>query len=149
MDDHIIFHIDVNSAYLSWSALKLLEEGASVDIRTIPAIVGGDQKTRHGIVVAKSIPAKACGIHTAETVASALKKCPDLLMVPPDHTYYRKKSRMLMEYLSGICPCIEQVSVDECYMDYEPIRGKYGTPEETAAFLKDSVREKFGFTVNV
>ena len=81
MDDHIIFHIDVNSAYLSWSALKLLEEGASVDIRTIPAIVGGDQKTRHGIVVAKSIPAKACGIHTAETVASALKKCPDLLMV--------------------------------------------------------------------
>ena len=149
MDDHIIFHIDVNSAYLSWSALKLLEEGASVDIRTIPAIVGGDQKTRHGIVVAKSIPAKACGIHTAETVASALKKCPDLLMVPPDHTYYRKKSRMLMVYLSGICPCIEQVSVDECYMDYEPIRGKYGTPEETAAFLKDSVREKFGFTVNV
>lgn len=149
MEEHIIFHIDVNSAYLSWSALKLLEEGATLDVRTVPAIVGGDQKTRHGIVVAKSIPAKAYGIHTAETVASALKKCPDLVMVPPDHAYYREKSRILMNYLSGICPRIEQVSVDECYMDYEPIRGKYGTPEETAAFLKDSVYEKFGFTVNV
>lgn len=149
MEEHIIFHIDVNSAYLSWSALKLLEEGASVDIRTIPAIVGGDQKTRHGIVVAKSIPAKAYGIHTAETVASALKKCPDLVMVPPDHTYYREKSRILMNYLSGICSRMEQVSVDECYMDYEPIRGRYGSPEETAALIKDSVYEKFGFTVNV
>lgn len=149
MEEHIIFHIDVNSAYLSWSALKLLKEGSAVDIRTIPAIVGGDQKTRHGIVVAKSIPAKAYGIHTAETVASALKKCPDLVMVPPDHAYYREKSRILMDYLSGICPQIEQVSVDECYMDYEPIRGKYGSPEETAAFIKDSVYEKFGFTVNV
>ena len=99
--------------------------------------------------MAKSIPAKAFGIHTAETVASALKKCPDLVMVPPDHAYYREKSRRLMAYLSEICPQIEQVSIDECYMDYEPIRGKYGTPEETAAFLKDSVCEKFGFTVNV
>ena len=149
MDDHIIFHIDVNSAYLSWSALKLLEEGASVDIRTIPAIVGGDQKTRHGIVVAKSIPAKACGIHTAETVASALKKCPDLLMVPPDHTYYRKKSRMLMEYLSGICPCIEQVSVDECYMDFTGIAQRFSSPVEAAYEIKARVYEKFGFTVNV
>lgn len=148
-EEHIIFHIDVNSAFLSWSALKLLGEGAAVDLRTVPAIVGGDQKTRHGIVVAKSIPAKAFGIHTAETVASALKKCPDLVMVPPDHAYYREKSRRLMAYLSEICPQIEQVSIDECYMDYEPIRGKYGTPEETAAFLKDSVCEKFGFTVNV
>lgn len=149
MEESVIFHIDVNSAYLSWSAIKLLEEGASMDIRTVPAIVGGDQKTRHGIVVAKSIPAKAYGIHTAETVASALKKCPGLLMVSPDHSYYREKSRMLMNYLAGICPRIEQVSVDECYMDYEPIRGKYGTPEETAVLLKDGVYRKFGFTVNV
>ena len=149
LEEHIIFHIDVNSAFLSWSAIKLLEEGSAVDVRTIPAIVGGDRKTRHGIVVAKSIPAKAYGIHTAETVASALKKCPDLVMVPPDHDYYRGKSRQLMGYLSSVCPQIEQVSIDECYMDYEPIRGRYGTPEETAVFLKDSVYEKFGFTVNV
>lgn len=149
MSEHIIFHIDVNSAYLSWSALKLLDEGSTVDVRTIPAIVGGDQETRHGIVVAKSIPAKAYGIHTAEPVASALRKCPNLVMVSPDHTYYREKSRILMQYLSEICPKIEQVSVDECYMDFEPIRNQFASPEEAAAFLKDSVYEKFGFTVNV
>ena len=81
----IIFHIDVNSAFLSWSAIRLLESGSDVDLRKIPSIVGGDLETRHGIVVAKSIPAKRYGIHTADTVASALKKCPGLVSVRPDH----------------------------------------------------------------
>lgn len=71
MEEHIILHIDVNSAFLSWSAIKALEEGSHVDLREIPSIVGGDQQTRHGIVVAKSVPAKKHGIKTAETVASA------------------------------------------------------------------------------
>ncbi len=145
----IIFHIDVNSAFLSWSALKLLREGGTVDLRDIPSIVGGDQDTRHGIVVAKSIPAKAYDIHTADTVASAFLKCPDLVMVPPDHTYYREQSRRLMEYLSSVSPRIEQVSIDECYMDFEPIREQFASPEEAAERIKDSVKEKFGFTVNV
>lgn len=149
MENPIIFHIDVNSAYLSWSALKQLEEGSEVDLRLIPSIVGGDQETRHGIVVAKSIPAKAYGIHTAETVASALKKCPNLVMVPPDHAYYREKSRQLMEYLSDICPEMEQVSVDECYMSFEPIRHRFESPLSAAVYIKDSVYDKFGFTVNV
>lgn len=145
----IIFHIDVNSAFLSWSALKLLREGSEVDLREVPSIVGGDQKTRHGIVVAKSIPAKKYGIQTAETVASAMQKCPNLLMVSPEHSYYREQSRKLMDYLSGICPVIQQVSVDECYMDYEPVRNKYPSPEACARMICDGVRESFGFTVNV
>ncbi|MDO4616206.1 MAG: DNA polymerase IV [Lachnospiraceae bacterium] len=145
----IILHIDVNSAFLSWSALKLLREGSDVDLRLIPSIVGGDQKTRHGIVVAKSIPAKKYGIQTAETVASALQKCPDLVMIPPEHSYYREQSRQLMEYLSEICPVIQQVSVDECYMDFEPVRKKYPSPEILARKICDGVRETFGFTVNV
>ena len=145
----IIFHIDVNSAFLSWSALKLLDEGYGQDIREIPSIVGGERETRHGIVLAKSVPAKKYGIHTAETVASAFKKCPNLVMVPPDHTYYREKSHALMEHLSSICPVIEQVSVDECYMDFEPIRDRFPDPSAAAYYIKDSVREKFGFTVNV
>ncbi|MDO4490689.1 MAG: DNA polymerase IV [Lachnospiraceae bacterium] len=145
----VIFHIDVNSAFLSWSALKLLREGSEVDLREIPSIVGGDQKTRHGIVVAKSIPAKKYGIQTAETVASALQKCPNLVMVPPEHSYYREQSRMLMEYLSEICPVLQQVSVDECYMDFEPVRKKYRSPEECARRICDGVRDTFGFTVNV
>ena len=147
--ERIIFHIDVNSAFLSWSAIRLLESGSKIDLRTIPSIVGGDQKTRHGIVVAKSIPAKKYGIHTADTVASAFQKCPNLVSVKPDHSYYREKSQELMEYLRDICPPIQQVSVDECYMDFEPIRDRYPSPEAAARSICDGVLKTFGFTVNI
>lgn len=148
-DNAIIFHIDVNSAYLSWSALRELQNGSTQDLRTIPSIVGGDQETRHGIVVAKSIPAKVFGIQTAETVVSAFQKCPTLVMVPPDHTYYREMSQKLMRHLRSICDEIEQVSIDECYMSFEPIRGRFPSPEAAATYIKDSVYDTFGFTVNV
>ena len=149
MNGEIIFHIDVNSAYLSWSALRELQNGSTQDLRTIPSIVGGDQETRHGIVVAKSIPAKVFGIQTAETVASAFQKCPTLVMVPPDHAYYRDMSQKLMRHLRSICDEIEQVSIDECYMSFEPIRGRFPSPEAAATYIKDSVYDTFGFTVNV
>lgn len=145
----IFFHIDVNSAFLSWSALEELKNGSNIDIRTIPSIVGGDTQKRHGIVLAKSIPAKAYGIQTAEPVVNAFRKCPTLVMVPPNHAMYQNRSNALMQYLSSICPDIEQVSIDECYMDYTPISDKYTSPEQAAAMIKDSVYEKFGFTVNV
>ena len=148
-DNAIIFHIDVNSAYLSWSALRELQNGSTQDLRTIQSIVGGDQETRHGIVVAKSIPAKVFGIQTAETVASAFQKCPTLVMVPPDHAYYRDMSQKLMRHLRSICDEIEQVSIDECYMSFEPIRGRFPSPEAAATYIKDSVYDTFGFTVNV
>lgn len=149
MNHSVIFHIDVNSAYLSWSALERLEQGSDTDLRLIPSVVGGDRSTRHGVVLAKSIPAKSFGITTGEPVASALRKCPFLVMVPPDHALYNRRSRQLMDYLCGICPDIEQVSIDECFMDYTPISANYASPEQAAAFIKDSVREKFGFTVNI
>ena len=145
----IFFHIDVNSAFLSWSALKLLQEGDTTDIRTIPAIIGGDSSTRHGIVLAKSIPAKKYGISTAEPIASAMRKCPNLRIASPDHTLYKNYSRQLMEYLSSYCPIIEQVSIDECYMDYTPIAADFSSPVEAATIIKDKVYELFGFTVNV
>lgn len=145
----IYFHIDVNSAFLSWTALELLEQGSETDIRTIPSIVGGDTGTRHGIVLAKSIPAKAYGIQTAEPVVNALRKCPTLTIVPPNHAMYHERSQALMDYLVTICPDIEQVSIDECYMDFTPIADQYTSPFEAAAFIKDSVLERFGFTVNV
>lgn len=145
----IFFHIDVNSAFLSWSALEKLAQGSTVDLRTVPSIVGGDTQTRHGIVTAKSIPAKAFGIETAEPVVSAFKKCPNLIMVPPNHKLYKAYSHALMEHLSTFCPFIEQASIDECYMDFTPIMDQYSSPEEGARIIKDSVYEKFGFTVNI
>ncbi len=145
----IFFHIDVNSAFLSWTALARLEAGDATDLRLIPSIIGGDMAKRHGVVLAKSIPAKAYGIQTGEPVVNAYRKCPNLVNAAPDHNLYAHKSRQLMEYLSGICPDIEQVSIDECYMDYTPISDRYTSPEQAAVFIKDSVFEKFGFTVNV
>lgn len=149
MTDRIIFHIDVNSAYLSWTALEQLNAGSHTDLRLIPSIIGGDRAKRHGIVLAKSIPAKAYGITTGEPVVSALRKCPGLLIVPPDHGMYEKRSQELMAFLFNICPDIEQVSIDECYMDYTPIAGNYTSPLAAASIIKDSIRQAFGFTVNI
>ena len=145
----IIFHIDVNSAYLSWTAVEQLKNGAAVDLREIPAIIGGDQKSRHGVVLAKSPAAKRYGIRTGEPVANAFRKCPNLAMYPPDHKMYREKSRRLMEYLRTFTKEIEQVSVDECYMDFTGIAGRYHSPVDGAAEIKDGIRDKFGFTVNI
>lgn len=145
----VIFHIDVNSAYLSWTAAEKLKNGAAQDLREIPSIIGGDQKSRHGVVLAKSVPAKKYGIRTGEPVANAFRKCPNLVMEPPDHKMYRQKSAMLMEYLRSITTKIEQVSVDECYMDFTEIASQYASPVSAAFQIKDSIREKFGFTVNI
>lgn len=147
--DKIFFHIDVNSAYLSWSALEKLHNGSDIDLRTIPAIIGGDMAKRHGVVLAKSIPAKNHGIVTGEPIVNAMRKCPNLTLEPPDHKLYSRRSHELMALLSDICPDIEQVSVDECYMDYTPISRQYPSPEAAAHLIKDRVREQLNFTVNV
>ena len=145
----IIFHIDVNSAFLSWTAVEQLKNGAEQDIREIPAIIGGDQQSRHGIVLAKSVPAKRFGIVTGEPVANALRKCPEIQMFPPNHKMYNEYSERLMDFLKDYTPDIEQVSVDECYMDFTGIAHKYHSPMAAAFEIKDAVYRKFGFTVNI
>lgn len=149
MEEPIIFHIDVNSAFLSWTSLERLENGETLDLRLVPSIIGGDMAKRHGVVLAKSVPAKAYGIVTGEPVVNAFRKCPNLITAPPDHKMYSARSRQLMEYLMSICPDIEQVSIDECFMDFTPIRHRFASAPEAAAFIKDTVYSKFGFTVNV
>lgn len=145
----IFFHIDVNSAFLSWSAVAFLAAGNKEDLRLVPSIVGGDESKRHGVVLAKSIPAKAYGIETGEPVANAFRKCPSLKMVEPDFSIYKEKSHAFISYLSGLCPEIEQVSIDECYMDFTPIAHLYASPVEAAHIMKDTIYERFGFTVNI
>ncbi|MCU6748229.1 MULTISPECIES: Y-family DNA polymerase [Lachnospiraceae] len=144
-----IFHIDVNSAYLSWTAVEQLKKGAEQDLRLIPAIIGGDQKARRGVVLAKSLPAKRYGIRTGEPVANAFRKCPNLVMKPPEHTVYREKSRELIEYLRTFTKEIEQVSIDECYMDFTSIAKYYHSSVDAAFEIKNGIRDKFGFTVNI
>ena len=145
----IIFHIDVNSAYLSWTAVEQLKHGAKTDLREIPSIIGGNQKTRHGVVLAKSVPAKKYGIRTGEPVANAFRKCTNLEMEPPDHALYRKYSKALMEFLSTYTTRIEQVSVDECYMDFTEIASRFASPVAGALKIKNEIQRRFGFTVNI
>ena len=145
----VIFHIDVNNAFLSWTAVKLLRDGYETDIRTIPSIIGGDESKRHGVVLAKSPIAKKYGIRTAETIYSARKKCPNLKMYPPEHDYYHDTSKKLFGYLSKYSPDLEQISVDECFLDMSNTSYLYDNLIDLAYRIKDEVKKKFGFTVNI
>ncbi len=147
--DKIFFHIDVNSAFLSWTAIQRLGSGEGLDLRTVPAIIGGDKDKRHGIVLAKSIPAKAFGIETAEPIASALRKCPGLIVAPPDFSLYSAMSRSMFDYLFSLTPDIEPASIDEGYLLFTPIAHLYPSPEAAADTIRNEIRTRFGFTVNV
>lgn len=151
-EKHTIFHVDVNSAFLSWSALKRLKEDPdSVDLRTIPSAVGGDVKTRHGIITAKSIPAKKYGIKTAEPVVKALQKCPDLVLVPSDFETYRAYSKALMDLLGTFTPVLQQISIDEAWLDVTDLIRDNDRKEAVclADRIRSTVYDQLGFTVNV
>ena len=149
MQDRVIFHIDVNSAFLSWEAIARLDAGEQLDLREIPSAVGGDIETRHGVILAKSIPAKRYGVTTGEPVVDALRKCPELVLVKPHHTMYREKSRAFMEILRQYSDQIEQFSVDEAFVDMTGTQRLFGEPVEAAAKIKDRISRELGFTVNV
>ena len=145
----IILHIDVNSAYLSWSALKLLKNGYKKDIRNEVAVIAGDPTKRHGVIVAASIPAKKLGISPPINLYEARKICKDLIIVKPDMAYYKDCSNKLITFLKELFPVVEQFSIDECFVDYTGLHSLYGNEVEFAHKLKDDIYKKFGFTVNI
>ena len=147
--ERIIFHIDVNNAFLSWTAVKLLNEGYPIDIRTIPSVIGGDEDKRHGIVLAKSPVAKKYGIVTAETLYQARKKCPTLKTYPPDYNFYKEMSSKMFNYISNYSPDIEKFSIDECFVDMSGTHYLYNDLISLAYRIKDEIYSKFGFTVNI
>lgn len=150
MSEQIFFHVDVNSAFLSWIALKnLYENPDSVDLRTIPSAVGGDEEMRHGIVLAKSSPAKKYGVTTGEPLIKARQKCPALVTVRPDFTWFVSCSHALMELLEKYSPSVEQYSIDEAFCDMSGTENLYGDPVRFAYRLKDEIRDTLGFTVNI
>jgi len=149
MKDRIIFHIDVNNAYLSWTAVEMLKNGFNEDIRLKDAVIGGSEELRKGIVLAKSNPAKKKGIVTGESLYNARKKCPNLVVYPPNFLVYKKYSEMMFDYLSKYSPDIERFSIDECFIDYTNCQSLFGDPIELAYKIKDDIKNKFGFTVNI
>lgn len=145
----LIMHIDVNNAFLSWTAIYLLERGYKEDIRNTYAIIGGDEKRRAGIVLAKSTPAKKKGIKTAETIYEAKRKCSNLKIFPPNYDFYKQKSKELFSLLSNYTPDIEIASIDECYLDYTKVQKLYGDPIKFAEKIQKEINNKLGFTVNI
>ena len=149
MSERIIMHIDVNSAFLSWQAVYNLQAGDSIDLRTIPSAVGGNQADRRGIVLAKSMPAKEYGVVTGEVLWQARQKCPDITVVPPNYDLYMKCSKALFVLLQEYSPRVQQFSIDESFIDYTGMEPHFGEPVECAYKLKDRVKAEMGFTVNI
>ena len=144
----LVFHVDVNSAYLSWEAARRVATGQP-DIRLIPSVIGGDPKKRSGIVLAKSIPAKKCGIQSGEPLGMSLRKCPDLFVAKPDFHLYEVCSKRFMDICRAYAPVVEKASIDECYLDMSGTHRIYPDPVALAYTLKDRIRDDLGFTVNV
>ncbi len=150
MGKSIVFHIDVNSAFLSWSAAYRVNIlGAKLDLREIPSIVGGDQESRHGIVLAKSMPAKRFDIQTGEAIVTAQQKCPDLVVIPPDYHLYVAASRALIELLNKYSDNVLQYSIDEAWAEFEGFERLYGGSVGFANDLKEEIKRELGFTVNI
>jgi len=140
--------VDVNSAFLSWEAVRRISMGEE-DIRLIPSAIGGDRTKRTGVILAKSIPAKKYGIVTGEPVASALRKCPSLFLAKPDHLLYERNSRAFTEICKRYAPVVEKFSIDECFLDMTGTELLYPDPIRTAYEIKDTIRDTLGFTVNI
>lgn len=149
-DERIIFHIDVNSAFLSWeSVYRLSLDPGALDLRTIPSAVGGDAKSRHGIVLAKSTSAKHCGVTTGEPLVQALRKCPELTIVPSRFDLYIESSRKLIGLLEEYTPDIEKFSIDEAFLDMTGTIHLFGEPVAVADQMRERIHKELGFTVNV
>lgn len=148
--DRTIFHIDVNSAFLSWEAVYRIKHLSSKqDFREMISAVGGDMALRHGIILAKSIPAKQYGIHTGESILEAKQKCPELILLPPNYGLYEKCSAAFMGILRQYSPDVEQYSIDEAFIDMTGTERLLGYPVDVANRLREQIRDELGFTVNI
>jgi DNA polymerase-4 len=149
LKEKLIFHIDVNSAFLSWSAADKLKKGENIDLRDIASVIGGDEQSRRGVVLAKSMLAKKSGIVTGESLFTARKKCANLVVVSPDFRIYERCSRDMKNIFMDYTPFVEKFSIDECFLDVT----SYNTSREAALALacdiKDRIKAELGFTVNI
>lgn len=144
----IIFHIDVNSAFLSWEATRRVKAGMP-DIREAPSAIGGDREKRTGVILAKSILAKKYGVKTGEPVGMALKKCPRLILARPDFELYEQSSRAFMNICREYTPALEKFSIDECFLDMTGMENIYPDILATANEIRERIKRELGFTVNI
>ena len=150
MAQRVIFHVDANSAFLSWSAayrVKVL--GETEDLRDIPSAVAGDKESRHSIILARSTPAKKMGVQTGEPLFQALEKCPNLKVVAPDYPLYVEASRHFVQMLRQFSPQVQQYSIDEAWVDMTGTERIFGNPRLAAEKMRQRINDELGFTVNI
>ncbi len=148
MEERQILHVDVNNAFLSWTAVHMLKNGHSIDIRTIPSIIGGDEERRSGIVLAKSPIAKKFGIVTGEPIYFARKKCNRLETYPANFEVFKFYSDKLYDLFLEYTDQIERFSIDECFLDMTKfLNGRKLI--DVAYEINERVYKELGFTVNV
>lgn len=146
----VIFHVDVNSAFLSWEAVyRLRHLGGKKDLREEICAVGGDSSKRHGIILAKSLKAKAYGVRTGESILEAKKKCPVLELVPANYSLYKESSHAFMEILREYSPVVEPYSIDEAFVDMTGMERLFGPPRQAAEQIRERIYRELGFTVNI
>lgn len=145
----LVFHVDANSAYLSWTAADLIEKGYGMDIRNMPAVISGNPDNRHGIILAKSIAAKKFGIKTGESLFEAKQKCPELKVFAPDYDLYLSCSEAMYEMLYEYTPLIQRYSIDECFCDMTACKKAMKNPIAAAYEIKERIKKELGFTVNI
>ena len=139
----LIFHVDVNSAFLSWEAARRVADGEP-DLRLIPSAIGGDRDKRTGVILAKSIPAKKFGVTTGEPVAMALRKCPQLVLAKPDFALYTRNSKAFIAICRRFAPFVDHVSIDECFLDMTGTGLLYPDPIAIAHTIKDTIFSRRG-----
>ena len=150
MQERVIFHVDANSAFLSWTAAYRVHVlGEALDLRDVPSVIAGDKASRHSIILAKSTPAKKYGIHTGEPLFQALEKCPDLIIAPPDYGLYVEASRHFVQMMRQFSPVVQQYSIDEAWVDMTGTQRIFGSPRLAAEKMRQRIWDELGFTVNV
>lgn len=149
LKNRVIFHIDVNCAFLSFESVYRLQHGESLDLRDVASVVGGDEKSRTGIVLAKSQLAKQCGVITGEPLVSARRKCKNLIVVPPRHDLYTKCSNAMFDIFKKYTPSVERFSIDECFLDFTGMNNIYNDFNNLAFEIKERIKRELGFTVSI
>ena len=144
MQKRAILHSDINCCYAQ------IECQANPELRDKPVVVGGDEEARHGIVLAKNLLAKKWGISTAETLRDARRKCPELVVVPPDYRLYMKVSSLARRIYYDYSDCIEPFGPDEAWIDVSGTQRCLGLSSiEIACEISERMKAELGITVSV
>jgi DNA polymerase-4 len=139
----IIFLVDMNAFFISCEMTR------NPSLVGKPSAVAGDPKKRTGIILAANYEARSCGVKTAMVLHDALKLCPSIMLVPPDHRFYAQKSEQVMDLLSNYTPLVEQNSIDEAWLDMTGTERLFGKPSDAAMRIMNEIKDRLGLWCSI